>query len=614
MSSAKGQDKIQILIDLCWEYRFSNADSARIYGLEALELARNGKLKELEGDALHNLGITHEAQGNYQEALKYELPALEIRKIIGNDLKTANTLNNLGIIHDELGNQNKALEYYFEARKIYEHLGDKSKIAMVISNIGIVLKAQGEYVKVIGYYHEALSLYKELKNEFGIAACHANLSSVFYFTQSYDSALYYALLSTDEFRSQNVRQFLPTTLSNSAQAYYKLGKTQEARKSLLEAIKLNEEFDNKFDLSEVLLILASVYRTENETKDAKETALRGLSIAESIQAKKLVMDAHLELSSIEEANGNYFASLKELKLYNMQKDSIFEQDKIRQMAELQTQYETEKKEKEISLQKFKLSEQALKIERNQAMIFGMIILFVLLLIVFILERSRGKLKEQKSKALQQQAFQKELTRSVIDLQERERSRFSQDLHDGFGSLITALKFNLENPNPEKPNTESLFNQIYDEIRNVSFALWPQVLKRDGIVQAFRELGERLNKSGKIKIEVITHGFIDLGESEIIVYRICQEWLTNILKYGSASKITIQMISHPEELIFMIEDDGNGFDTESLSLGKGNGWKNIQSRAHILKATLDIDSQRFNKGTTLTLTIPKIIEDTNREVA
>ena len=151
LQSAKGKEKIQILVDLCWEYRFSNADSARKYGLEALELSRNGKLRELEGDALHNLGITHEAQGNYQEALKYELPALEIRKDLGNDLKTANTLNNLGIIHDELGNQKKALENYFEARKIYEHLGDKSKIAMVISNIGIVLKAQREYVKVIGY-------------------------------------------------------------------------------------------------------------------------------------------------------------------------------------------------------------------------------------------------------------------------------------------------------------------------------------------------------------------------------------------------------------------------------------------------------------------------------
>jgi signal transduction histidine kinase len=612
--SASGKDKIKILIDLCWEYRFSDADSARAYGLEALGLARKEELKDLEGDALHNIGITLEAQGDYPGALKYELPALEIRKTIGNDLKTANTLNNLGIIYDEMGDSKKALENYFEARKIYERIGDKSKIAMVISNIGIVLKAQREYQKVIGYYHEALQLYKELKNEFGIAACHANLGSVYYFTQSYDSALYYALLSTDEFRKQNVMQFLPTTLSSAAQAYSKLGKTKEAKASLLEALKLNEEFDNKFDLSEVLLNLASVYRVENNINEAKQSALRGLSIAESIQARKLVMDAHLELSAIEEKGGDFNASLQQYKLYNQEKDSLFEQDKTRQIAELQTQYETEKKEKEISIQKFQLSEQDLTLERNQALIIGMIVLLISLSVVFILERSRVKLKEQKSQALQQQAFQEELTRSVIDLQERERSRFAQDLHDGFGPLITALKFNLESPKPERVNTDSLLTQMYDEIRNVSFALWPQVLERDGLLPALHELADRLNKSGKINIEVVSIGLIDLGIAEIMYYRICQEWLTNILKHGSATKIIIQLILHPDELVVMIEDNGNGFDTAKLEVGKGNGWKNIQSRAHILKARLDLDSHIMSSGTTLTLTLPMAFEDVSREVA
>ncbi len=199
-----------------------------------------------------------------------------------------------------MGDPQRALENYYEARKIYERIGDKSKIAMVISNIGIVLKEQREYKKVIGYYHEALGIYKELKNEFGIAACHANLGSVFYFTQQYDSALYYSLLSTAEFRKQNVMQFLPTTLSSAAQAYHKLGKIKEAKASLLEAQALNEQFDNKFDLAEVLINLASIYRTENNFKDARLLSSRALSLAESIQAKKLMMDAHLELSAIEE--------------------------------------------------------------------------------------------------------------------------------------------------------------------------------------------------------------------------------------------------------------------------------------------------------------------------
>ena len=110
LTTAKGKTKIKALIDLCWEYRFINADSARTYGLTALELAREAKNRDYEVEALHNIGVTHEAQGNYADALGYELEALTLRRLIGDDLKTANTLNNLGIIHDEQGNYQKALE------------------------------------------------------------------------------------------------------------------------------------------------------------------------------------------------------------------------------------------------------------------------------------------------------------------------------------------------------------------------------------------------------------------------------------------------------------------------------------------------------------------------
>jgi two-component system, NarL family, sensor kinase len=616
LPASKGTAKIKTLIDLCWEYRTVNADSARNYGLEGLALARESRIDSLEVEALHNIGITLEAQGNYKEALSYELPALELRLKIGNDARTANTLNNLGIIYDETGDPKRSLEYYYQARKIYERLGDKAKIAMVISNIGIVLKAQREYAKVIPYYHEALSIYKELKNNFGIAACHTNLGSVYYFTEDYDSALYYSLLSTEEFRQQNNLQFLPTTLSNAAQAYSKLGRIKEAKESLLEAQKLNEQFDNKFDLSEVLINLSALYRSENNNTQAYQTASRALTIAESIQAKKLIMDAHLELSAIEEGRQNFQAALREYKNYDQQEDSLFQQDKTRQIAELQTQYETEKKEKEISIQKLQLSEHELTLERNQALIIGLIVLLILLSVVFVLQRSRMQLKEQKTREQQQRKHQEELTQSVIDLQERERARFAQDLHDGFGQMVTTLKFQLESPQAENQNTTVLLAQMHDEIRNVSFALWPQVLVRDGLVQAIQELADRLNKSGKVLIEIKTLGLTERlnSNTEITLYRICQEWLTNILKHSGSTKITIQLVAHPDELVFTIEDNGNGFDGSQLDKGKGNGWKNIQSRAGLLHADLDLDTQADRMGTIFTIVVPHDADPIKREVA
>lgn len=604
--NAKGKDKIKTLLEVCWEYRFINADSARKYGLIALDLSREAKLRELEVEALHNIGVTHEAQGNYKDALTYELEALDLRKKIGDDSKTANTLNNLGIIHDEQGDYQKALEYYFEARKIYERLGDQSKVAMILVNIGIVLRAQMEFDKVLDYYHEAISIYKKLNNRFALAACHANLGSVYLNMSNYDSSLYYSLLATREFEEQNNQQFLPNTLSNVGIAYDSLGKNELAKEYLMRAKDLYEKYDNKRELSSVLIQLADIYLKTNQLVLAETSTRIAISIAQKIGALEQLMLGHLKLAEIHAKSKNFSAAYHEQRMYVKAKDSLFQQEKTKQMAELQTKYETEKKEKEINIQQLVIREQNLTLQRNQTFIVGLSGLLILLGAVGILWRSRVKLKEQKRIEQQQRVHQEELTKSVIELQERERSRFAQDLHDGFGQLITALKFQLENPNRETENTTQLIGQMHDEIRNVSFALSPQVLVRDGLVQALTELAARLNKSGKINLIVQATGLEDRlsSNSEITIYRICQEWLNNVLKYSRANKIIVQLVNHPDELLVTIEDNGEGFDTSLLETGKGNGWKNIQSRARILQGEIDIDTQEDRKSTTFILHIPK----------
>src|SRR5687767_15662187 len=75
LATASGRDQIKTLIELCWELRFTSADTAREYGLRALALSREAADPTLEVEALHNVGVTHEAQGDYDKALKYEREA-----------------------------------------------------------------------------------------------------------------------------------------------------------------------------------------------------------------------------------------------------------------------------------------------------------------------------------------------------------------------------------------------------------------------------------------------------------------------------------------------------------------------------------------------------------
>ena len=295
-----------------------------------------------------------------------------------------------------------SLEYYYQARKIFEKLGNKSKTAMVINNIGIVLKAQQEYERVTGYYHEALRIYVELNNDFGIAACQANLGAVYLLTHQYDSALHYSLLSVKGFQKQNVKQFLPASLVNAGLAYQKVGNSNEAKKILTEAKKLNEEFGNKFNLAEVLIYLASVHREENKLLDARISARQGLQLAESIGAKKLVMEARLELATIEELGKNFQASLVERKLYDQQKDSLFQQSKSKQMAELEVQYQSEKKERQIMQLKNETLSKDLDLQRTRAIVWWIVVGVALTAALALWLFKRNQYKQQIERAREQE--------------------------------------------------------------------------------------------------------------------------------------------------------------------------------------------------------------------
>lgn len=601
-------DSAQTLVELCWEYRFINADTARQYGIQALELSKKKALKEFEVQALHNIGVTHEAQGDYEKALDYELRALSFRREMGNELKTANTLNNIGIIYDEQGNYKRALENYHEARKIYEKLKDEKRIAMVLVNMAIVLKAQGDYKKVIDYYREALTIYERLNNEFGVAVCYANLGSVFYYLPNYDSALHYSLMAMEEFERQNIQQFLSSSLSNAGMAYDKLGDKRRAKGLLLRAREMNERYDNKKELAFTMIYLSKLYQSEGQLIQAESEATQALVIATGINALQQIMEARLALAEINASKKDFNKAYDEYRQYVMVKDSIYQQDKSRQIAQLQTEYETVKKENQI-LQLQQVNE--LKDARLNKSIITIILLMAILggILTFgFMWKNRITLKQQAELQATRASLRESQLSAVIASQEEERKRFAADLHDGFGQMISALRLSLSNETVDEGalhHALGVLNDMNIEIRNIAFNLMPQVLMKSGLEEALKEFALRINRAGSVSVSVHT---FDLdtnmpAEHRIAMYRICQEWVNNVIKYSGSNQISIQLVKHPDELVLTIEDNGRGFNPNDLVESQGNGWKNINSRLHMIKGSLEIDTQKDRQGTTLIISVP-----------
>jgi signal transduction histidine kinase len=301
------------------------------------------------------------------------------------------------------------------------------------------------------------------------------------------------------------------------------------------------------------------------------------------------------------------------------KDKMTNESSLTTIAELQTKYETEKKEQQIALQKAEIMEQKAKNSLSIATIIGLLILLGLLVIITMLARSWGR-KKHAMQIQRAEIRQREIQiEAALNSQESERKRFARDLHDGFGQMISVLNLNLNSLKSDQSDREQLFqnsrkvlDDMYKELKGICFNLMPETLIKSGVVDAIKEFALRVNNTGKVVMMFDTFGLeqrlMDL--QEISIYRITQEWVNNILKYSDADKITISLTRDEEEITLLIEDNGPGFDKQNLIQGTGNGWKNMNSRSNLIKGELELDTTPGLNGTTLILNLPyKIYQET-----
>ena len=197
--------------------------------------------------------------------------------------------------------------------------------------------------------------------------------------------------------------------------------------------------------------------------------------------------------------------------------------------------------------------------------------------------------------------------SMLKGQEEERSRLAKDLHDGLGGLLSGVKFSLSNMKENlivTPDNMAVFERSLDmidtsikELRRVAHNMMPEMLTKFGLDEALKDYCNTVNATKLLAVKYQSLGMetrLDKA-TEIIVYRIVQELLNNILKHAAASEVFVQLIRENDRLNIVVEDNGKGFDTAVLENNKGAGWVNIRSRVEYLKGQLDVHSEP-GKGT------------------
>ena len=249
--------------------------------------------------------------------------------------------------------------------------------------------------------------------------------------------------------------------------------------------------------------------------------------------------------------------------------------------------------------------------------FGLILAAITILYAGQLEKN---VKEKYHESLQAQRELKELSKRLVDTEERERRAISRELHDEVGQSLSALLIDVQNLTEMSPE-ENAFRQglqkikalaenCVNEVRNMALLLRPSMLDDLGLVAALEWQAREVSKRTGMFVDTVEENVSDnLPEDhKTCVYRIVQEALNNCSKHAYAKNVRVAVRQEPNHLRVSIEDDGKGFDS---SRARGLGLIGISERVSQLGGVLNVDSEPA-RGTCLRIDLPLPSLSTDRE--
>jgi len=576
-----------------------------------------GKEEFKEGLAYYYLMLCHYDLRNRDSIAYYAKKTIPLLANKNKPRLLANTYYYLSYAQLILGYYEESLQNIQTATTQFINLKDSTGLIKSYHWNSIIYHDTKEYLLGIEYGLKAVDLANKYKSENAdLKAKALNAIAINYDDNGdYEMAIAYhqKVIGLKDELSDSLK--LAPTYNNIGNSLMKKGDFNTAKKFFLKNKEISELEQSKYGLATVYTNLGTVAYLGKNWKEAEGYLKAAEKISFEIKDVEKIQDVLFQQYKFNEATNNLPKALSYLSSYHQLKDSLLSIDKINALQELETHFKTKEKEAEIDQQQLIITNQSLRLQKNTLLIIALIILVLLILLIGFFIKNRLQRKQQLAIQQREIGFKEAQLTSIISTQEKERARFSSDLHDSFGQTISILKMNIKTAQKEvksSAKSDSIFeesdhmlNSMYDELRAVCANLMPITLQKSGLIEALTEFAQRVNKSGQIKLTVSNFGLTSRikGLQEIAVYRIVQEWVNNILKYSTARNITVQITAEESEITITIEDDGNGFNKTLLTESKGNGWNNINSRIKLLGGTVDVDTTPNRIGTILILNFP-----------
>lgn len=647
LSTAKGKEKIRLLIEMGYFLSSENPKEAIQYLDKAIKLAQESGAEWSLADAYFNKGVALWHLGEIEESDKqYEL-AIPIYQELKDSLSLIKVFNSQAINQNLKGNVEQTFKIFFQSLDYAKKIGDNETIVNTLLNIGVTYDNKGDLNNALKYYYEAL----EIVNE--------NSKATIALLQSYIAEVYLTLNN-----HAKAEEFIKKALENSKAsndtksliwAYSSLGKIElekqnynQAEKYFKESLLLAEKTDFKLEIIHSLTDLGRFSLTVNKFNESEDYLMRALQLSNELNSLSDLSIIYNQLALLSSKRHNYKEAFEYHKKYKTISDSLFNLSYTEKIADLQAKHELKRVESESEILKVE-NELQKKIISSQRIIALIISLFSIASIIFIwvLLRNRNNILKTRNELF--------IKHEEINIQRKEISQKNDELanlnatkdkffsiiaHDlrnpiaAFVNISDLLEYDFERlSNSDKKEIISQMNVssknliillenllTWARLSNKKIEMYPEELILSDVIESSITPYLQSAKNKKIKIVTDLPNEIVIHSDKFMIQTIIGNLINNAIKFSnSLSEIIISVKDNRDHYLLSVKDHGIGIEESQLrsifllgeaqtgrgtmgESGTGLGLVLVKDLIDILKWKIEVKS-KINKGTEFLITIP-----------
>lgn len=528
----------------------------------------------------------------------------------------------------------EAIDYYIKSSNYYSIAGVKLGVGVVLLDLGQLYRVQGNFKSSKSYYSQSIEIFRTFQDSVRLASGLLNIGELYRINFINDTALYYFEEAKKIFQKINYGSRVAYAIGNIGLIEKEQGRIDSAKLHLKTAILALSEIEDYDPVSTYQLALSDIYFQKGEKTKALAYADSALAVGLNEGLKEQIRDASLQLSELYSSERNYEEGYKHLKQYLIYRDSINNEETIRKMADLRTEFEVGQKQAEVDL-----LEQEAYVHRVfiwAGVVVGVLFLGLIILLhrLYLMKVRTVRIVKERRRVIQGQRDQLDLLNATKD---RFFSIISHDLRgpvSNFNGVAYLMQRSIEEANLEElKRLGTIMEESSHELSSLLDNLLGWAMSQKGQFPYSPEevsLEEICNPAIRVVSNTAESKHIGMTKeivSDLMLYvdansasTIIRNLLSNAIKFtGEGGKVILKVEQEDDFAVIEVSDTGIGIPQERMDKlfgfegdrkrwgtqgekGVGLGLNLVKEFVDLNKGKVEVESEE-GKGTTFRVFLP-----------